>query len=137
MEFGDLFAKEMRQLLSWCLGVLVVDSTGAYAQLPLTVSPADQAYTKQQEFVSPLTGETFTAMVLGRRVGYGIRDFDGCPHPPINALAYALVIDPKTGYVAYPEEFARQTRWTAAELAEALGKPRFARAAPDDAPWAG
>jgi tetratricopeptide (TPR) repeat protein len=111
----------------------------AFAQLdlPLSINPGEQGYTTEREFRSPVTGETFMASVLSRGVGYGVRDYDGCPHPPINALAYSLVICPQTGYVAYPEDFQRATIWQAEELAALLGKPRFNRDAPESLPWAG
>jgi hypothetical protein len=105
------------------------------AQTELPLHRTELSYTVDREFTSPVTGQSLTATVLARGVGYGVRDYDGCPHPPINALAYAVVIDPVTGYVAYPEEFERPTTFSAEQLESVLGKPRFSRSAPDGLPW--
>ncbi|MDQ3023869.1 MAG: hypothetical protein M3R04_05735, partial [bacterium] len=119
------------------LCVSVVEISFAQLDLPLSINPGEQGYTTEREFSSPVNGEKFMATVLARPVGFGVRDFDGCPHPAVNALAYALVIDPLSGYVAYPEDFDRATVWSADELSALLGKPRFSRDAPQSVPWAG
>jgi len=126
--------------LAVCLcafAVCLTTAANAQLELPFSTSPIEQKYVRDQEFTSPLTGKKFTAQVLSRPVGFGVRDFDGCPHPPLNALAYALVIDPATGYVAYPEEFSKRVKWTTTELATIVGKPRFPHGGTADAPWDG
>lgn len=108
------------------------------AQLPTdALTSADDPYAVQREFTSPISGESFYANVLRGTVPVGDWDYDRCPHPPLNTLAYALVIDPVTGYVAAPEEFEQATRWDAEDLAQILGAPRFKRLAPEGLPWAG
>jgi len=107
-------------------------------QLPTpTTESVDERYLEQREFTSPVSGETFLAWVLREDPRVTDWDYDGCPHPPVNTLAYALVIDPRTGYVAVPERFEQPTDWDADDLAQILGEPRFKRLAPEGLPWAG
>lgn len=105
-------------------------------QLPgdMGVSP-DDAYLVSREFVSPVTGEHFIAKVLKRDVNAANFDYDRCPHPPVNTLAYTIVIDPVTGYVAYPDVFERTVAWTREDLARILGTPKFKRDTPEGMPW--
>jgi len=105
-------------------------------QLPLEGQP-DVRYTVMREFVSPVNGEAFRAPVLKDELPVVNWDYDRCPHPPINTLAYALVIDPASGYVAHPDEFNLETTWDAPALTDVLGQPRFGRLAPEGLPWAG
>jgi hypothetical protein len=103
---------------------------------PLDTQP-DSAYVEERQFNSPVTGEKFFAPVLMHTVPTYNYDYDRCPHPPINTLAYALVIDPETGYAAAPDVFERPCDWSREELAEILGAPKFKRGAPEALPWAG
>lgn len=107
-------------------------------QLPgdLAGSP-DDAYLVQREFKSPVTGEHFVAKVLKQGIRVGSYDYDRCPHPAVNTLAYTIVIDPVSGYVAYPEEFERSVPWTREDLARILGEPKFKRDTPEGMPWFG
>lgn len=102
----------------------------------LITSP-DAPYIVDREFVSPVTGEKFVAKVLKQGLRPQSYDYDRCPHPPINTLAYTMVIDPVTGYVAYPEDFNRPCQWSKDRLAEILGKPKFKRQTPDGLLWSG
>lgn len=108
------------------------------AQLPGQAGEnVDERYLVQREFTSPVSGETFMTYVLRIDPRVSDWDYDGCPHPPLNTLAYALVIDPQTGYVAVPERFEQPTDWDSDDLAQLLGTPRFKRLAPEGLPWAG
>lgn len=108
------------------------------AQLPgdALTSP-DGQYVTQRAFTSPVSGEEFYTNVLRGTVPVLDWDYDRCPHPPLNTLAYALVIDPVTGYVAPADEFARATAWDTGDLDRILAAPRFKRLAPEGMPWAG
>jgi tetratricopeptide (TPR) repeat protein len=113
-------------------------SASAPALDPLNPSlHEDAAYTYMRQFKSPITGNTFSAPVLKQNVRVKSYDYDRCPHPPLNTLAYVLVIDPATGYVGYPDGFEQPCKWSADELQSILGEPRFNRPAPADLPWAG
>jgi hypothetical protein len=94
-------------------------------------------YVEEREFHSPVSGEPFLAYVLARDAPVVSWDYDRCPHPPFNTLAYTLVIDPVSGYVAPAAEFGRQLVWDAADLGSILGEPRFSRDTPPGLPWAG
>ncbi len=97
----------------------------------------DTSYTEEREFTSPITGDRFIAPVLKQVVRVTSYDYDQCPHPPVNTLAYVLVIDPATGYVAYPDKFNLPSPWDAEDLKQILGEPKFNRSSPPDLPWAG
>lgn len=119
-------------LVHYTLGLLAValfQFPGGFGSVP------DEEYVEPREFVSPVSGERFTAYVLKENLPASSYDYDQCPHTPINVLAYTLVIDPVTGYVDYPRTFAH-THWTAKRLAEVLGEPQFNRQAPASLPWA-
>jgi tetratricopeptide (TPR) repeat protein len=88
-----------------------------------------------QTFVSPLTGEGFSAAVQVKRAAIGSYDYDFCPHPAFNTLAYALVTDPATGWTDYPETFNQPCPLAKEKLAEALGEPKFSRDTPPGLPW--
>lgn len=91
-----------------------------------------------QDFISPITGDSFSAQVLARTPPVGSYDLDGCPHPAINSLAYTLVIDPQSGYVAPPASFNLKPRLKAEELTRILGQPKFDHDSPSGGgPWAG
>jgi tetratricopeptide (TPR) repeat protein len=107
-------------------------------QLPgdLGGSP-DDAYLVSRQFTSPVTGERFVSKVLKRDVPAANFDYDRCPHPPVNTLAYTIVIDPVSGYVAYPENFEKPVAWTKEDLARILGLPKFKRDTPEGMPWFG
>lgn len=108
------------------------------AQLPgQAETNLDERFVAQREFTSPITGEEFLAYVLSEEPRVTDWDYDGCPHPPLNTLAYMLVIDPVTGYVAVPERFEQPVDWDQDDLAQLLGEPRFKRLAPAGLPWAG
>jgi tetratricopeptide (TPR) repeat protein len=125
-------------LVAGSLALLMQSGTPASGLDPLNPgSQADAAYTNQREFTSPVTGETFWAPVLKQNVRVGSYDYDRCPHPPLNTLAYVLVIDPATGYVAYPDAFDQPCPWTADDLKRILGEPKFNRPAPAELPWTG
>jgi hypothetical protein len=94
-------------------------------------------YVTQREFTSPVTGQSFYADVLRQAVDVSSYDYDRCPHPVFNTLAYTLVIDPVTGYVGEPDSFELPTLWDVDDLQRILGEPRFNRDAPPDMPWAG
>jgi len=119
-------------LISWLPALALLLQTSA----PIASEPYEQ-YLEQREFTSPVNGESFVAYVLDGDLSVIDWDYDRCPHPPLNTLAYALIIDPATGYVAPPEEFELPTPWEAADLASLLGPPRFKRLAPEGLPWAG
>lgn len=97
----------------------------------------DLPYVVQQGFTSPLSGETFYAFVLRAPLPAYTSDFDGCPHPVINTLAYTLVIDPASGWVDTPQGFANARADRVADLTASLPAPRFSRSAPAGLPWAG
>ncbi|MBN2081366.1 DUF2225 domain-containing protein [bacterium] len=118
--------------LSWLPVLAILLRTTA----PVTFDP-NERYLEQHEFTSPVNGEAFVAYILKDDVNVIDWDYDRCPHPPLNTLAYALVIDPATGYVAPPDEFEQPTPWEASDLADLLGQPRFKRLAPEGLPWAG
>lgn len=108
------------------------------AQMPgETVGASDEPFVVQQEFTSPVTGETFFTYVLREALVPTSYDYDRCPHPPINTLAYTLVIDPATGYVASPESFQGECPWDTEDLKLILGEPKFDRTTPEGLPWAG
>lgn len=108
------------------------------AQLPGDLgSSRDAAYTVEREFISPVTGEAFVARVLKKGVKVINYDYDRCPHPPLNTLAYTIVIDPATGYVADPDGFEQPCRWSQEELQRILGQPKFKHDAPEGLPWQG
>jgi len=116
--------------------VLLLSVVSAALQLPLDPTHVpDQQYIEQRKFTSPITGESFHAPVLKSEVQAASFDYDRCPHPPFNVFAYTLVIDPATGYVAYPELFENQCPWNAESLAEILGAPKFKRNVPESLPW--
>lgn len=117
-------------------GILCALALWLQAPSDLITSP-DAPYIVEREFVSPVTGEKFVAKVLKQGLRPQSYDYDRCPHPPINTLAYTMVIDPATGYVAYPEEFNRPCEWSKERLAEILGEPKFKRQTPDGLPWSG
>ena len=100
------------------------------------VSPQDARYVELHEFTSPITENRFFAPVLVSNPPVASQDYDRCPHPPINTFAYTLVIDPETGYVAYPENFNAAAPWTREEISEIIGTPRFHRQGPEELPWA-
>lgn len=100
-------------------------------------SQADAPYVTQRVFTSPVTGERFVADVLKQAVPVSSYDYDRCPHPAIDTLAYTLVIDPASGYVADPASFELPTQWDSDDLREILGEPRFERNYPEGLPWAG
>jgi hypothetical protein len=102
-----------------------------------SVATIDEQYTVEREFVSPVSGEVFFAQVLRDELVAVTWDYDRCPHPPINTLAYTLVIDPVSGYVARPDEFPTTLEWSLEDLQAILGEPRFARDTPPGLPWAG
>ena len=110
---------------------------GAFWQLPGEIPPADSQYIEARGFVSPITHEEFTANVLKREVQATSFDYDRCPHPPINTLAYLMVTDPASGYTAYADQFSRPCGWSAEDLERILGKPGFTRHAPEGLPWSG
>ncbi len=93
-------------------------------------------YLTVESFTSPITGESFNAQVLSRTPPVSSFDYDGCPHPVINSLAYALVIDPQTGYVAYPSRFNQPVKLGREQLAGILGQPKFSHSG-DGGPWDG
>ncbi len=97
----------------------------------------DDAYTVEREFVSPVTGEAFVTRVLKKGVKVQSYDYDRCPHPPLNTLAYTIIIDPVTGYVAYPESFEQPCAWKQEDLLRILGQPKFKHQAPAGLPWQG
>ena len=120
-------------------GLLVSLATMALiaAQLPVIDNQRDDRYIVMREFVSPITGDVFYAPVLRKEQPVISWDYDRCPHPPINTLAYTLVIDPTTGYTAPPDEFNNPVGWDAADIERILGQPHFSRSAPESLPWAG
>ncbi|MCC7477998.1 DUF2225 domain-containing protein [bacterium] len=93
-------------------------------------------YISVEGFVSPITGESFNAQILARNPPVSSFDYDGCPHPVINSLAYTLVIDPQTGYVAYPSVFNRPVKLKREQLLGILGQPKFGHEG-DAGPWDG
>jgi tetratricopeptide (TPR) repeat protein len=97
----------------------------------------ESGYIELRQFKSPITGESFFAEVLVTRPRVVEWDHDSCPRPPINTLKYSLVIDPVTGYVAPPGTFNQPVAWTAEELHDVLGDPKFSRETPSELPWAG
>ena len=117
-------------------GLLAAAWLALAAQLPLE-GTQDAQYTVFREFVSPVSGEAFRAAVLRDEVPVSSWDYDRCPHPPINTLAYTLVIDPATGYVAHPDEFNLPVEWDRDDLTQIIGQPRFGRLSPEGMPWAG
>jgi tetratricopeptide (TPR) repeat protein len=119
-------------------GLSLLCALALLAPLPgdLNASP-DDAYTVEREFVSPVTGESFVTKVLIKGVKVPSYDYDFCPHPPLNTLAYTIVIDPATGYVAYPESFDKPCAWSREDLKRVLGQPKFKHNAPDGLPWLG
>ena len=121
-------------------GMAILLQTGGPTGILDPLNPgqaADAGYTAEREFTSPITGKSFIAPVLTQAVRVTSYDYDQCPHPPLNTLAYVLVIDPETGYVAYPEKFALPSPWDADDLKLILGEPKFNRSAPPELPWAG
>lgn len=119
------------------LGAALSVVMGLLWQLPGAVPPADNPCIETREFTSPITGEKFIANVLKQEVQAQSFDYDRCPHPPINTLAYLMVTDPASGYTAYVEEFSRPCAWSAEDLKRILGKPGFSRHAPEGLPWSG
>lgn len=115
------------------LALLVLDGNAALD----SVTAIDEQYVEEREFVSPVSGEVFYAKVIKDGLVAVTWDYDRCPHPPINTLAYTLVIDPVSGYVARPEEFPTTIEWSLEDLQVILGEPRFARDTPPGLPWAG
>jgi len=105
--------------------------------VPGAAAPVDSEYIEQREFTSPISGEVFYAYVLKTDLPVISWDYDRCPHPPVNTLAYTLVIDPVSGYVALPEIFPKAIEWDAQDLQSILGEPKFERSAPAALPWAG
>jgi hypothetical protein len=89
----------------------------------------------EREFTSPLTGDKFVAAVISGRPPVANYDYDQCPHSLFNALAYALVTDPATGWTNYPDLYAERCPLTAEKLASVLGQPKFDRQAPAGLPW--
>jgi hypothetical protein len=98
------------------------------------IPAAARPYVRQQQFTSPLTGESFMADLVGGGVPPGSYDYDFCPHPPFNTFAYALVTDPATGWTAFPDQFMR-CPFTAEQVRQAVGAPKFNRKSPDGLPW--
>ena len=112
-------------------------SLPAWLQLPLEQPNLhDAPYLEQREFSSPITGERFVADVLKQAVPAASYDYDRCPHPALNTLAYTLVIDPATGYVADPASFEQPVEWDSDDMSSILGEPRFERNYPEGLPWA-
>jgi len=101
------------------------------------VAPGDEPYVALKEFISPVSGQKFSAYVIKQNVGAQSFDYDNCPHPPINTLSYTLVIDPVSGYVALPEQFNGPTALDTAAVKQVLGEPKFKRSTPEGMPWAG
>ena len=55
----------------------------------------------------------------------------------INSLAYSLVIDPATGYVAYASRFSQPVKLTREQLSSILGQPKFEHSGASGEPWDG
>lgn len=100
-----------------------------------SLPPGTRGYVEFREFSTPFSGERFSVPVLTRRAPAASFDYDFCPHPAFNALAYTLVTDPASGWTDYPESFNQPCPLGQAELAAALGEPKFNRNPPADLPW--
>jgi hypothetical protein len=103
---------------------------GLHRQIP----EAARQYVQPQQFRSPLTKEGFSANVVKTAPPVASYDYDFCPHPPFNTLAYTMVTDPASGWTALPDEFA-YCPFSADQLKQILGAPKFNRKAPDGLPW--
>jgi hypothetical protein len=133
----------MRPALLACLLLGQAAALGAATDTPLDalhpqaplIPVAAQPYVQVQSFVSPLTGEGFSAPVQSKRAPVASYDFDFCPHPPFNTYAYSLVTDPATGWTDFPESFNQRCPLTREQVASVLGEPKFNRTAPEGLPW--
>jgi hypothetical protein len=127
----------MRALLALVAAGLMTAAAASDGLAPIkrSIPPAAAPYVQEQPFVSPVTGEGFSAPVQVRRAPVPSYDYDFCPHPPFNSLAYSLVTDPASGWTDYPETFNQPCPLTPEKLAAALGAPKFNRAPPAGLPW--
>lgn len=127
----------MRKGLAIAGLLLCLPAVGAAQLQDADLPEGDLPYVVQQQFKSPASGDSFYAFVLRAPLPAYSSDFDGCPHPAINTLAYTLVIDPASGWVDTPQGFGLAQPERVAELTAKLPPPRFHRSAPESLPWAG